>query len=383
MRQLFSMGFRPFFLFGPLAAIVSGCIWLFFFQGQSVPHGIDPIAWHAHEMLQGFAAAIIAGFLLTASANWTQTRGLHGPKLAFIVLAWLVGRFVYAWIWVHGPVALIWVSLTFHVALLLALSTCLVKAGKWRNIGLMIWILTLMIAEAMSCYGFLNGRSDLLNTANLLSLNSVLAFLIIIGGRVIPFFTKNQFPQHIIKPNPTAEKMSVLTVLALVICDLLLVRSPIYAHSIALLLGLILMVRMRYWRSLATISNPLICILHIGYAFIPFGLLMRGSTLFFDTVPRTAWVHILTVGAMSTLIIGMITRVTLGHTGRIIKNSTLVTWSFVLILLATLLRQLAAWMPQITWARDSSMVMFLSAFLIFLVGHFLILVGPRADGKPG
>lgn len=379
--QLLSMGFRPFFLLGSLAAVYLGTFWLLFLHGIVIPKGINPMAWHAHEMLHGFAAAILAGFLLTASSNWTRTRGLHGPALGLLVVIWLLARVSFVFLWFSGPSLLVWISPVFCLGLLVALAPKLIKARQWHNVGLVGWVAVLAIADGLYAWSHTGAVSGLDFKANLMALNGFIIILCILGGRVIPFFTGNKFPGLGVRRDPVAEWLSLAALALLALCDLGS-KQPECGGVMAMIAAIAVLARMRHWHSVETRSQPILWILHLGYLFIPLGLFTRSLTLNFANFPQSAWIHVLTVGALSTLILAMITRVSLGHTGRMIHASRLTVMAYAAILMALLLRVTAVWWlnPHV---RDASMLFFIGAFAIFVVQYTPILTAPRADGKPG
>ncbi|MCB1041483.1 MAG: NnrS family protein [Acidobacteria bacterium] len=381
--QIFAMGFRAFFLLGAFWAVLSGIWWLGFLHGVITPHQLNPFSWHAHEMIHGFAAAIISGFLLTASANWTKTRGAHGITLFLLVLLWVLNRLAYGWLWFHGPHSGLWTTFVFYVALTCVLLPPLWRARQWHNLGLLLWLLLLGVAEFMQSASLLNAKPVLAERAMLLSLNATLAFVAIIGGRVIPFFTRNKLPHLDIRKEPVAEWFSLGLLLAITVCDLLYGRRHTCSGVLSLFAGLAFLARGRHWHSFETRHEPMLWVLHLGYFFLVCGFLLRTLCHGIPQLPQSAWIHMFTLGALSLVVLGMISRVSLGHTGRVIQASNWVRASFMLLVFATIFRQWASWLPTHLWARDASLLLFTGAFVIFLWHYTPILTSARADGKTG
>lgn len=388
---IFALGFRPFFLLAGLFAALGVPLWLLIHRGTlDVASALPAFLWHGHEMVFGFAAAVIAGFLLTAASNWTGRQTATGAGLAALVALWLAGRCVLllggglpSWL-VAG------IDAAFLPVLAVVLAVPLLRAGNRRNVVFSVILLVLgglNLAIHLSNMGVVDwDASRLLRGA----IDLVLLMIGVLGGRVIPSFTGNALKHARIAPCPKANILALASLVLVAVSDLLpgdlLPMQPTIAGFILLAAGLLNLLRMRGWGSFATLGTPILWILHVGYAWVGIGLVLRGLAAFIDLVPEDAGLHALTVGAIGSMILGMMTRVALGHTGRPIHPARLTVAAYWLLNLAAISR-LFAHVIEIDGAHmallDLSGSLWSLAFLLFVAVYAPILVRPRADGRPG
>lgn len=383
---ILALGFRPFFLLAAVFAAAAVPLWLLIYQGALDPVSyLPPTIWHAHEMMFGFAIAVIAGFLLTAASNWTGRRTATGLGLGALAALWLAGRIGV----VAGDGAPSWLIIGVDVAFLpilaIVLAIPLLATSNRRNVVFPV-ILLVLGALNLSIHLGAIGVLDWDPARGLRgAIDLVLLMIGVLGGRVIPSFTKNALPQARVSPCPKAGMLALLSLAMLAIAELA-IGHPIVTGAIALAAGIINALRMKGWGSLATLRTPILWILHVGYGWMAIGLILRGVAELTDIIPLDAGIHALTLGAIGSMIIGMMSRVALGHTGRSIIPAPLTVAAYWMLNAAALLRVVFAliWNDDL---RAASLVgsgaLWSLAFLLFAIVYLPILSRPRADGRAG
>ena len=381
---LLALGFRPFFLLAGLAAAASVPLWLLAMQGAvSVSSHLAPALWHGHEMVFGFGLAVVAGFLLTATANWTGRRTPAGTGLAALAVLWLAGRILLS----AGETVPTWlvvaVDATFAPTLALVLLWPILGTRNHRNLIFPV-ILLVMGAVNLAFHAAALGLMPL-DPSQILraAVDLIVLMIVIIGGRVIPLFTRNVLPDAGVRT--TLPDAPVIGAAALfVAADLVLGSGPVVGVA-ALAAALANGVRMIGWRGFAARHMPILWILHAGYAWVVVAFALRALAELTGWVPADAALHAFTVGAIGTMTLGMMSRVTLGHTGRRIVAAPPTVVAYALVLAAAFLRVLA---PMASGEGYLGLLMFsgmlwTAAFLIFAAVYAPILARPRADGRPG
>jgi uncharacterized protein involved in response to NO len=383
---ILALGFRPFFLLAAIFAAAAVPLWLLIYEGILEPVSyLPPAIWHGHEMVFGFVIAVVAGFLLTASSHWTGWQTASGWKLALLAGLWIVGRTAMA----AGSNLPAWLLIGIDVAFLpivaVGLAIPILRAGNRRNIAFPVILLILGVANLTIHLGAL-GVIDWDPSRSLrLAIDLILLMIGVLGGRVIPSFTKNALPQARVNPCPKASVLALLSLAALAIAEPA-TGNPIVTGSIALTAGVVNALRMRGWGSLATRRTPILWVLHVGYAWLAAGLILRGVAELTDSIPLDAGIHALTLGAIGSMIIGMMSRVALGHTGRSIVAAPLTIAAYWLVNGAAVLRVLFAIVATDDlrlMSLVSSGLLWSLAFLAFTIIYLPILSRPRADGRPG
>ena len=337
--------------------------------GISLPTAAQPVLWHAHEMLFGYLAAAIAGFLLTAIPNWTGRLPLSGRPLLGLVLAWLAGRLAMAtsaWIGVLPAAAL---DLLFPLALSAVVLREIIAGRNWRNLPVGLAGPLLLIAGGL----FHAGQAGLLEAPDLglrLGIAVVTLLIALIGGRIIPSFTRNWLATRKAEHLPAAfgrfdHIALVVTLIAL--ATWLVTPTGLVAGLLLAAAACLNLARLARWCGLATLREPLLWVLHLGYLWIPVGLLLTAAGTVTAAVPPVAGLHALTVGAMATMTLAVMSRATLGHTGRALRAGPGLTSAFGLITLAALARLLASLAPGLYPSLIGlSAVAWFGAFVLFL-----------------
>jgi uncharacterized protein involved in response to NO len=372
-------------LLAGLFALVTVPSWLLVFFGVlRLDTYLDASSWHAHEMIFGFAAAVIAGFLLTAVGNWTQRETLTGAPLLALAALWIAGR---ACMFFAGrlPFALpMLVDLSFLALLMAALARPLLAARNARNYPLLIVLSALFV-----CNGFVHAQAlglvamGTARRACLVAVDVVLLVVLIIIGRVLPMFTRNATQVADIRSNKALDYACLASMALLGASDVADPLGPL-ATTFAALTAVLAMARAWHWGAQHTLRHPLLWILHAGYAWIVIGLGLRVLAGLRFSASSFA-THALTVGVIGTLTLGMMARVALGHTGRLLEAPPSMACAFLAMNLAAAARALLPWLVP-SWHLQSlwiAGVLWTLAFLLFVVQYAPVLCAPRVDGKPG
>ncbi|WP_373387782.1 NnrS family protein [Pseudomonas alcaligenes] len=383
IAPLWRLGFRPFFLFGALFALLAVALWGVALAGLAVPQPLGGLlAWHRHEMLYGFGLAIIAGFLLTAVQTWTGLPSLAGRPLLALFGLWLGGRL--AWFLPLSPVLLALLELAFAVALLLVFGRLILRARQRHNAPIVLVIGLLGACQALTLYGLVEGDDALQRRGILAALWLVAALMSIIGGRVIPFFTARGLG---LANQAAARPWLMWGLLGLSLAAALLFAvgfnqrpTPLLAAPF-LLLAVLHGMRLWHWHDAGIWRVPLLWSLHLAYAWLVVAALgMATWHLGWLAQPSLAS-HALAVGAMGGLILAMLARVSLGHTGRALLPPRAMAWAFALLQGAALVRVLlAAFSVQGLWLAAA---LWCLAFALFLRHYAPMLWAARVDGHPG
>jgi uncharacterized protein involved in response to NO len=385
---LFDYGFRPFFLLAGLYAAAIVPAWLYLFAHHSVPFGALPaMYWHSHELVYGFVAAAIAGFLLTAVPSWTGARGFAGWPLITLVALWIAGRLAMATLG-HVPFV---VSAVAELALLPALIVLLAPPllrSQNRNTPLLAVVAVLWLTDAAFLLALRSGDIALADGAIRFAINLALILITVVGGRIVPSFTANALRRRGDEVEPVSrtwlETLVIASMIAIALLDLFRPNSRL-SGALAALAAIAQAARLSGWRSFRTRGESILWVLHVAYAWLPLGLALKACWLLFDAGWAIKWLHAFTVGLIATMILAVMTRASLGHTGRPLAVSPAITIAYVLLTLAALLRVFGgavapgAYLPAVTLAG----LAWTMAFLIYLIVYAPILIGPRVDGKPG
>ncbi|QYK06552.1 NnrS family protein [Shewanella zhangzhouensis] len=374
---LLRLGFRPFFLLGAALSVLGVVLWVLALSGVITfePHG-GAYWWHGHEMLFGFVTAIIAGFLLTAVQNWTGVPGLSGNKLLALVLLWLAPRLTLPITSIPFELVMV-MDLAFLPAVAFALGHSVAKVKQWRNLVFVPMLLLMASLNALSYLALTDGNGMLAQKALQGAALVVIMIVALLGGRVIPFFTERA-SSYQRKTNlwylDAGTFISLLMLIWALILDLTTLLRPIAA-----LAAIIILLRWHRWGWRHTFSVPLLWSLHLSYLCIPVGLGIIALGL-----PFSAGFHALAAGGMGGMILAMMARVSLGHTGRMLEPPKAMVAGFVLVLLAVVLRVMAGLIPAAYLPLlIASAVAWGFAFGVFIVKYGPMLTSSRADGRPG
>jgi uncharacterized protein involved in response to NO len=383
-HPVLSYAFRPFFLLEALFAIVVVLLWVIALQGDGPAALLAmTMSWHGHEMIVGFVMATVAGFILTAVATWTGRPALNGKPLALLVLAWLVGRVAMllaglmpAWI-----VALL--DMAFPLLLCFLAAREIIGAGNRRNypvVGITAILALLNFAYHLGAMQILPGAN---RVAVFLMIHTVLLLVTVIAGRVVPNFTANWLRARGATRLPVnhvlVDRLTVFLTLVVGIAATSAAAS-ILTGIVAIVAAVLHAIRLSRWCGLATTNEPLLFVLHVAYAWLPIGYGLMGCVAFGWLFAPTAALHVLTMGAIGSMILAMTTRVPLGHTGRPLTASRLTVVAYVMLTLAVLVRAIGPlispnYLATVEWAATA----WIFAFAIFIRVYWPVLTGPSTD----
>ena len=380
---LFALGFRPFFLVAGLSALVLSVIWLLLWQGVLPAIGyFDAYTWHAHEMLFGYVASVVAGFLLTAVRNWTGMVVPTGGKLAVLAGIWLLARILILVPGVPHPIVAS-VDMVFLPLVAVSLFQPLWNGQNKNNRYFLLLFLSMTLANLMFHLDVLGIFPGLWQQGAFLMLDTVLLTLLLVAGRVVPFFTEKAVAGSKPTSTPWIEKTGFILMILLALFQLIQPNGEI-SGVIAVLLGGLQVLRLAGWYHKGIWRIPVLWVLYTGYAWLVVGLILRGLASF-EWLDYKLSLHALTVGAIGIVTLGMMPRVALGHTGRDINTSKSTNVAFVLMNLSVIFRVLLPlFIPAyyIMWIHLSG-TLWILAFTLFVFVYMPILIWPRVDGRPG
>ncbi|MFT3734592.1 MAG: NnrS family protein [Rhodocyclaceae bacterium] len=377
---LFALGFRPFYLLAAVQALAFVPLWIAVLQGSlNVPTGMAPMLWHGHEMVFGFACAVIVGFLFTAVRSWTGLATPEGRPLAALALLWLAARLAF---FVAPPWLIALLDLALLPVVMLALGSVLIRAKNRRN----YFVLGILAALWLSNLAFHAAQAGWVGASPLLPLHLAVAIIsvleTVIAGRIVPMFTANALRIET-QRRPWLDRAAI----ALTAASLLGWSLGVPAVWTALLAApavVVQAVRCHGWRPWRTGRTPMLWILHLSHGWIVLALALLAITPLWPQAAAPV-LHLLTVGAMAGLILGMITRTTLGHTGRMPVAGRAETVMFVLLQLALLTRLLPP-LFAVDWYSAGlrlSAVLWAACFALYVWRYAPMLWRPRIDGRPG
>lgn len=384
---LLSAGFRPFFLGAAVWAAIAIPLWLLVYGGDAaLPTLLPPLVWHVHEMVFGFAAAAVAGFLLTTIPNWTGHLPLQGGPLAALVLLWSVGRAAVVLSAVIGAPAAAAADLAFPVAFLAVVAREILAGRSWRNLP-MLGALSLLLAGNLLVHLDALGIADTAELGNRIGVATLLMLICLVGGRLVPSFTRNWLAKTRPARNQPAIRLpapdsrldgAVLGLTALALLAWTVTPDATVTAASTLVAGSANGLRLSRWRGHTTWHEPLLLVLHVGYGWLAAGLGLLGLDRLFDLLPATAALHALTVGAIGTMTLAVMTRASLGHTARPAVAGPGTRTIYALVTLAALLRVLApiagAESVAVVWAAGAAWT---AAFGLFAVLYGRVLTRPR------
>ncbi|MBY4636498.1 NnrS family protein [Sphingopyxis sp. XHP0097] len=379
-------GFRPFFFAAACWALGVTALWVGALSGRlELPTHMDSLAWHRHEMLFGFLGSAIAGFLLTAIPNWTGRLPVAGGRLALLFALWLSARLALLFSAHIGAVAAVILDVGFPAALAFVAAREIL-AAKNRNVPIVIVLGLLTIANGLDhaeALGFdvnpgLGWRAGFALVLMLVSL---------IGGRIIPSFTRNWLAKQGVRKGlpgqPGPFDMATLAMSGAALAGWVAAPDAKLVGALLVIAGGLHAIRLARWSGLKTIRDPLVVILHISYAWLPLGLLLLGASAFVWSIPASSALHALGAGAMSSMTLAVMTRATLGHTGRPLVADRATQLIYLLVTLGAVLRVAAPVLP-FDYLRSIAVAgtMWGGAFLLFACVYGPKLLGPRPDGRP-
>ena len=372
-------GFRPFFLLSGIHAATTIGLWLWLFStGRTLPGPFPPVSWHAHEMLFGYLAATIAGFALTAIPNWTGRLPLSGLPLAGLAFLWLAGRAATAF--VPDPLLAAIVDTAFLVVLSAAVWREIAAGRNWRNAPVAAMLTLLALANGLHHAQAAERVPG--DWATRLALSIAAMLIALIGGRIVPSFTRNWLAKRQVKTLPAPFgplDKATLAATAFSLMAWIIAPTRHLTGACLVLAGALLLVRLGRWHGWKTAREAILAILHLGYAWLAAALILLGAGILLpETVPASAAIHTLTAGAIATMTLAVMTRASLGHTGRTIAADGWIVTIYLLVNFGAVLRVLS---PFSTQAYEGLLaaggIFWGSAFVIFVLRFWKVLTGPR------
>lgn len=378
---LFSFGFRPFFLFGAVWAVLAMLVWLFALAGAvTLPTRFDPVSWHAHEFLFGYLGAVLAGFLLTAVPNWTGRLPMVGWRLAGLFAVWLAGRAAVFWS-AELPVGFAAAIDLFFPVLLGTLILREIMAGKnWRNLIVLALLTVFTLANALFHIEAAQGGFAAQGYGLRLGLATAILMIGVIGGRIIPSFTRNWLARtdKTARPAPPMQRFDKAVLMVSVGVLALWVVAPLWRLTgVALIvMGLMHAARLVRWQGWHTAREPLVWVLHVAYAFVPLGALVLGLDALFDLVGTAAAQHMWMAGAIGAMTLAVMTRATLGHTGQELTANRATVAIYLCLFTAVLARLAVPLAPDMSHVSG---VFWLAAFGGFAMAYGPALLRPKPE----
>jgi uncharacterized protein involved in response to NO len=376
-----TQGFRPFFLAAGVLAPAALALWIVMFAtGAALPSRFDPLGWHIHEMLFGFVMAAVADFLLTALPNWIKRLPIRGFLLALLAGLWLLGRIaclisalVPAWLAAAADLA-------FPAALAIVVAREIMASRNWRNLPIVASVTVLGITNLL-----MHLEADGVAIPSGLGWRPGLAAVIVVAGRIVPSFTRNWLAKRGDPGLPAVHGWIDRAALGILHGGLFgwALFPTIRAVGVLLLLGAALNLwRLLRWHGAATVTEPLLLVLHIGYAWLVLGTALLGAALLDGNLPQSAAIHALTAGAAGTMILAVMTRATRGHTGRDLSADPVTSLIYMLVTLAAITRVAAAfganWTMPVLFA---SAFFWVAAFVVFALFYGPMLLLPRSPSR--
>ena len=378
---IFQNSFRPFFIAAGIWATLAVPFWLLNYFGILIAtDNFNILLWHQHEMLFGFVAAAITGFILTAIPNWTGRLPIKNKPLALLLLLWILGRVGFLITAIFGTITTSLMDLPFLIVLVLVIMREVVSGKNWRNLPVIILISFFTLGNILVHLQI----QEIIDSAELgirLSTFTLSVLLALIGGRIVPSFTRNWLTKIKAErfPSPAGifDKISLISLVVFVFAQIVIPYHEL-TSLLALLAGLLHGIRLIRWKVWMTLSEPLILILHVGYMWLSVALVLIGFAGLTNFVPYASSYHALTIGAFSTMILAVMTRASLGHTGRRLKATLGTTFIYVFITIASVLRVCEPFLNEYgNLLLSFSGIFWTLSFSLFVFIYLPILSQPR------
>lgn len=389
--SLFNLGFRPFFLGAGLIAILSMFVWYLLLQQTLQLSALSSTQWHSHEIIFGFSMAVITGFLLTAVKNWTNIDTPSGRPLLLLFLLWAGARV--AWLLLpflpEASASLLVVAavfdLTFSFYFALAFARPVFLSKQWNQIGLLVKVVLMGMLNALCYLGLFGVLEQGMNWGVYGGFFIILAIILTMGRRVIPFFIEKGVTETVSLKNPKWIDHSSLVLFLLLAISEVFLNSPLITSLVAAPLFIIGCIRLFNWHTAGIWQKPMLWSLYLGMGFIQVGFLLFALTIFSPPLQSLA-IHTLAVGGVGLITLGMMTRVTLGHTGRNVNQPPAYhTLLLGLLLLATVTRVLLPliWPEHYAMWLTLSQFLWITAYAVFVATFAPMLIKKRIDGHFG
>lgn len=376
---LFAYGFRPFFLAAGVWALISIPLWLHQYYGDiALPTHFAALDWHIHEMLYGYVAAAVAGFLLTAIPNWTGRLPVSGASLAALAALWLAGRVAILFSAAIGGALAALIDISFLLVLAAVAAREIVIGKNWRNLRVLVVLGALALGNIVFHAEVLMFGAA--NYGTRVAIGAVILLISLVGGRIVPSFTNNWLarnnPGRL--PIPFA-RFDMIAVGAGALALLAWIASPSdpITGAMLILAGLLHAARLARWAGDRTLADRLVLVLHVAYAFVPLGFVLIGFSTFTASVPPSAGIHAWTAGAIGLMTLAVMTRATLGHTGQPLHAGPATQAIYALILVSAALRVVAAFTGSLALIETAGVAWIVGfALFVFAYGRLLLMRKP-------
>lgn len=386
---ILSFGFRPFFLLAGLHGALSVAVWVAVYGGVlTFPGPLAPMLWHGHEMLFGFAMAVLSGFMLTASPNWTQTPPVTGGRLGLLVALWLAGRLAFVMADVLPAMVVAVADLLLAPTLAVVVAIPIFIRRQQRNYFFPVLLAVLFLANGLFHLEALGMAGGAAESGLFLAIYVFALMLSLVSGRIVPNFTAGALRlrgENVeTKISMPVELSAFAAIAATAVADLAFDAAPV-SGVLALVAAALLGLRMKNWHTFKTLDDPMLWVLHLGGVWLVVGFACMGVADLGGVVAKSTAFHALTIGAIGTMVLAVMTRAALGHTGRPFVVGKPIKAAYVLVSVAALSRVAGpALMPS---GHEAFVIvaglLWTAAFAFYTVVYWPILTGPRADGRPG
>ncbi len=381
-HTFWDIAFRPLFLLASIGSIVSILIWVTVLNGVSIPlqlSGLPLNIWHAHEMIFGFAGTVAVGFLLTAAQTWTNSRSTHGQYLIALVAIWFLARLSFLMLTRDALIISIALQIVWWCLSIYALSKVLIYAKNKRNY---IFIALIIAIATVNCLVLWYSYQQQIVLATRYTHATVLLFCVaisIISGRTFPFFTERGLKNITLKTTNTLNIVipSLSLINVIIFITPLSTQFKIIAAIGLISTGVLHLIRLSYWKPQLTFKTPLLWSLHFSYGLLGVGLITLGTSYLTTVIRFNDALHLLTIGTMGAMILSIMSRVSLGHTGRPIKVDRIVAIAFHCLFLSAVIRFLLPMIMKFTLGWNLSAFFWVIAFVIFIVRFTPILTSPK------
>ena len=376
-----SLGYRPFFLLGAIWAALAMALWIAMLSGRlALPTALTPVAWHAHELLYGSLPAIVAGFLLTAVPSWTERSPLTGVPLALLAMLWIAGRAAVACSAWLGPLTCASIDVAFLAALTTLIGREIVASRDWEDAGVVVLLAVLAAGNAIF---HVEALRDAPSHGLRIAIGAAVALITLIGGRIVPAFTRNWLadrgPGRLPAPFVGFDAVTIGGgVVALV--SWVTWPAQVFTAALCTLAALLHAARLARWAGERAAAERLVLILHVGYAFVPVGFACVAISAFApSTLAPTTALHAWTAGAIGTMTLAVMTRATLGHSGRPLHADTMTSVLYAAVIVAALARIVSGVFQSSRLLLDVAAGGWIVAFAGFAVTYAKMIVSPRSD----
>lgn len=384
---LFNLGFRPFFLLAAGFAVLSIGLWVWKYVTSSAPslNTVTGSQWHAHEMLYGFAFAVIAGFLLTAVKNWTGLQTLHGRPLMGLVTCWALARAVMLMAPSLVALAAAFDGL-FNLWLLIAIARPIIQVKQWRQLGVLSKVLLLSVGNLAFYSQALGWTNQGAHAALWMGLLLNVSLIMLMSRRILPMFIERGVKEEVTLKNALWRDRLLIICLAALLLNILTLNDETLNMVLGLTITISAGIRLWNWHTPGIWQVPLLWSFYCGLWLINLGFLLFTASFFMASVPLILAIHCWAIGGIGVITLAMMARVSLGHTGRDIHTPPRsVRWVFGLVLLATLCRVLLPIMLPAYYTLSVILAAtgWIAGFTVFCISYWPILSKPRIDGMPG